>query len=227
MLRPFTPLYEADDANPQGGSGADDARKVRPSDLVDKYSGDVLKMAEKLADVLNDNHSYREQNRQLKASQTPQGAVVLTGDDAAAWQQYQELGKASDLKQRITDAEAAQQRLAALEREATITKAASASGYKASVLSQLPNLPPVTVKDVTADGKTQPQAFVTTEQGEQPLTAYVDAQYADFLPALRASEQGSPGTPWPRQAANDHGSPPRTAGQIHKANTRFSIPGAK
>jgi hypothetical protein len=175
--------------------------KPRASDLLSQYNGDAVRMAEKLAEVLGDNATLREQRRTLreeattlKAKQAPEGAVILQGEDATAYQAYQALGKPADLTKRLADAETATTRLTTLERDAIVRDVAAVAGYKPQVLRDRAGALPLPVTEVTGeDGKPVKRAFITPEgQGEQELTAYATAQWADYLPALVASGTGSP-----------------------------------
>jgi hypothetical protein len=156
--------------------------------------------------LYRENHELREKNRTLAAQAPAQGAVVLAGEQAAQWQAYTALGKAEELKAAIEARGAAEGRLAALEREATLRQVQDASGYKASVLGQLPGASDLTftVREVEADGKKTPTAFVKDKAGaEHALTAYAQQHWADFLPALAAPQGGAPsqGAGFVRQAS--------------------------
>lgn len=202
----------------------------RASDVLEQYGGDAIRMSEKLADVLNDNHKLRETKRDLTAqletlkAQTPtEGALVLSKDDAARWQAYQALGTPDDLGKVKTEAQTATERLAALEREATLRQAAEAHGYKAGALAKLPSLAgqAITIKDVPGDdGTAAPRAFV----GETPLPDYITQHDADLLPALMVSAPQPGGTHYPRQATGDAPKPVNAA-QAHIQRTKYAVPG--
>jgi hypothetical protein len=186
-------MYSAG-GDPPGGGG--DPPRPKASELLNQYNGDAVRMAEKLAEVLGDNATLREQRRDLRAevttlkgSQAPEGAVILTGDDAAAYQAYQALGKPGDLTKRLADGDAAITSTAQLERDALVAEAAAVAGYKPSVLKDRAGDLPLVVREVTEDGKAVKRAFVAPQgQGEQELTAYAQAQWGDYLPALVASQ---------------------------------------
>lgn len=174
--------------------------------LIERQGGEAGRVAELL---YRENHDLREKNRALAAQAPAQGAVVLDAAQAAQWTAYTALGKAEELKTALearTDAEA---RLAALERGEVLRQVAEASGYKASVLGQLPGATDLTfsVREVEADGKKTPTAFVKDKAGtEHALTAYAQQHWADFLPALVAAQgagqdTAGQGTTFVRQAA--------------------------
>lgn len=180
---------------PDGDDGGG-TPKPTPSGLLSQYNGDAVRMAEKLAEVLIDNAAIREQRRTLreevttlKAKQVPEGAVILQGEDAAAYEAYKPLGKPADLTKRLADADAATQRLTTLERDAVIRDAATAAGYKFSVLRDRAADLPIEVREVDQDGKKVSRAFVKPQGGgEHELTAYAQQHWGDYLPALTAAQ---------------------------------------
>ena len=102
-------MYAEDDGQPQGGEGQ------QPSDLLDRYGKDALKLAEKLADAQRDNYRLREKNRTLTAELTDakgkapaDGARVLSKDEAAAYDAYTALGAPAALKTQLDTAQGAQ-----------------------------------------------------------------------------------------------------------------------
>jgi len=223
----WQPHYSPDDGKDAGGSTAE---RVSGSDMIARYDGSTVRMAERLAALENDNYKFHEKNRDLTAENATlkgkvpaDGALILAGDDAAAWEQYKALGTASDLKASLEGATTAQMELAGLKREKDVTAFAGTHGLKAPVLLEL--LKPgeeLVSKDVAgADGKPVKQAFIKTADGEAPLLE----KYAHFAPALlaEAAKDQPKGLPYPRQS-ND-GSPPRTAAQQHIGNTKYAVPG--
>lgn len=189
--------------------------------LAAKHGGDPTKALEKLID---ENHDLRDKNRGLKAELTAaqgkapkDGAVVLEGKDAEAWTAYQALGAPADLTKKLDEATKATERAATLEREQAVTKAASAAGYKPSVLTDLAAAKgfAVEVRTEKVDGadKAVPYAIPTGADGKpgQPvkLADYVSANLADYLPALTAAAGGGGGTQKPGMAGPKY---PQTAG---------------
>lgn len=187
------PLLAADD----GGGGGDPPRdKARATDVHDRYNGDAMRIAEKLAETLNDNYDVRDKNRQLRAELdaakgklVPDGATVLTGEDATRWAAYQALGKPDELKTALKERETVMGELAGLKRADAVRQAAAAERLNADALLALPNLPPIIVKDVTGeDGTVTKRAFVTPEGGtETPLTTYGKQQHAALWPAVETA----------------------------------------
>lgn len=194
---------------------ADSDPPARPSasDTAQRFNGDQIRMAEKINDLERDNYKDREKLRdrdarikELEAKQVPDGALVLTGDDASRYQAFTALGKTPDeVTAALTQADAAITERDQLKRSMTIRQVAEASGYKPAVLERLGADLTYAVKDVTetVGGKqtTVKRAFVVTDGKETPLSDYAAAEWADFLPALGVTE------PAPAPA---YGTPPRT-----------------
>jgi hypothetical protein len=192
------------DTGVQGGAGvspATPATAVAPAPdvltglqrLIEKQGGEAGRVAELL---YRENHDLREKNRALAGQVPGQGAVVLPPEQAAQWTAYTALGKAEELKTALEARTTAETKLASLEREATLRQVQDASGFKASVLGQLPGAAALafTVREVEADGKQVPTAFVKDAAGvETPLAAYAAQHWADFLPALAVAQGGTAG----------------------------------
>jgi hypothetical protein len=190
--------------------------------LIEKQGGEAGRVAELL---YRENHELREKNRTLAAQAPGQGAVVLQGEQAAQWTAYTALGKAEELKAAIEARGAAEGRLAALEREATLRQVQDASGYRASVLSQLRGVEDLTfsVREISADGKKLTAAFVKDKAGqEHALSDYAAQHWADFLPALIASQGGTPsqGAGFVRQATSGSAPSNPVDAFIEKSNAR-------
>jgi hypothetical protein len=218
------------DGTPQGGDagegGRDDdtARTVGFQKLLDRYGQDAMRLAESLH---HENFQARQRARELEArvqdlqGQVPgEGAVVLTGDDAAAWAAYRELGAPDTLQTAVTERDELQGRLQGLEREAQIRAVAEAAGFKPSVLAKLEATARAEgrelafeVRDVEQDGAIVKTPYVTDGETQTSLTEYAAQEWADFLPALAATPQGGepvPGTPYPSQQPTGGGGRPET-----------------
>lgn len=170
-----------------------------------QMNGDATRLAEQL---YRDNYEQREELRTLRAARPADGAVVLSPEQAAHWQAYQQLGTPEALTTERTQAQHLQERAARLEREQTLRRAAEVANLRPNVLARLPDLPAVEVQE----GET-PSAFAVPADGQRvALTDYVAQHYADFLPAL-TSEAHSPAsrTPYPAQANGKTPTPPNPA----------------
>jgi hypothetical protein len=176
-----------------------------------------------VATLLTENHSLRDERRTLRGQLPAQGTVVLTAEQATAWQAYQQLGAIDALTAQIQGAQTTQTELASLKRERMVATAAEAAGYKASVLGQLPGADKLTfeVREVDQDGKKVKSVVVKDADKETPLADHAKTHWADFLPALQAQggQGGAPqGTTFVRQ---DAGGNPPPAGALDTYAQRF------
>jgi hypothetical protein len=193
--------------SPQGG-GQDWQQSL--SNLIRREGG-----ADATAQLLfQENREHRQRIRELEQRVPGEGAVVLTGDQAAAWQAYQGLGAPTDVQQRLTAAEQAQNELAGLRRAEQIRGVAEAAGYRPTVLERLAEGLEFEVREEQRDGQTARVPYVVTksEQGEQrtPLAEYAQQHWADFLPALSAQQQQQApqgGVTYPRQQGGGRPAP--------------------
>jgi hypothetical protein len=226
-------LHETD-TGAQGGSGAS-APAPTPTTapqggdvlaglqrLIEKQGGEAGRVAELL---YRENHELREKNRTLAAQAPGQGAVVLQGEQAAQWTAYTALGAPDALTAALRERETATGELATLRRSEVLRQVQDASGYKASVLGQLPGVADLTfsVREISADGKTITAAFVKDKAGqEHALSDYAAQHWADFLPALIASQGGtsSQGAGFVRQATSGSAPSNPVDAFIEKSNAR-------
>lgn len=189
----FQRYYDDDGGAPQGGG---DGGKVKTSDVLAQYGQTAeaaLRMAERMADLQNDNWTYRRkiermtaERDELKAKVAPDGARVLTADEAQAYDAYVALGAPDALKSTLDASQGATAELAALRRAERLRAAADAAGYKPSVLTQLAGDLDIQTK-ATKEGK--PLAVVVEGEKETALADYAKAHWADFLPALTPGQR--------------------------------------
>lgn len=199
-----------------GGGGGGGGQQPPPDDrqnlqsLLDRHKGDALAV---VSTLLAENHSLRDERRQLRGRVAPEGATVLTAEQAQQWAAYQQLGAPAELQTQLTAAQGATSELATLRREALLGQVEQASGYKGAVLSKLPGADKLTfdVRDVTVDGKAAKAVFVKDAEGkEHPIDAYAQATWADFLPALKAAPAPAPAPGAPFVPQNPGGGAPPT-----------------
>lgn len=202
--------FAPDDGQGSGGDQGSDEIAAKLQALIDKRGGDASAVA---AMLFQENYQLRRTNADLRAKVPAEGALVLSGDDAAAWAEYAKLGKPADLQQALADRDQAQGDLAKLRRSAAIREAAEAAGYKASVLAGLDQQAgglAYEVREVDGqNGQKAKVAYVKPVEGDAvPLAQYAAAQWSDFLPAL-AAQPVQTGTPYPAQQSGS-GKPPAT-----------------
>jgi ABC-type amino acid transport substrate-binding protein len=196
MLINFLPYREADtEADPQGGASG----KVRASELRAQLGTQVdetalMRLLEKQAELLTDNSQLREQRRtlrqevtELKSKVAPEGARILTADEAKVYDAYAALGKPDDVKKALEANSTATAELTTLKHEKHIALVAEASGFRPAVLAKLAGDLDIQVRPVK-DGK--PLVVVVADGAETALADYAQTNWADFLPALQA-KQGS------------------------------------
>lgn len=192
----------------EGGSGGDDVLRGLQN-LLGKHNDNANDVAKLL---YTDNYELRDQIRTLKEQLPPAGAIVLAGDDVAAWEAYRALGAPDALTTALEEKDQAQGELATLRRASVLREAAEATGYNANVLTNLDREAlAYELREQTQDGKTVKIAYVKDGEGDAvPLSQYAEQHWTDFLPALRPEEsRRAPGTPFPRQSGHN-GTPPST-----------------
>jgi hypothetical protein len=155
-------------------------------------------------ELWRDNYQLREQRRtsraelaDVKAKLPPDGAVILTKEQAADWDAYQKLGKPTDVEKTITDGKAAAEGLVKRDRADALGKAAKDLGYNPEVFTQLADMNKLTLtsNEVTmGDGKKQ-TVYTATPAGGQPMemTQYASANWGIFMPSLTANAGGAGG----------------------------------
>jgi hypothetical protein len=167
---------------------------------------------------LRDNRKYRKDNADLKAKLPPEGAVVLRGDEAKAWEEYRALGKAGDLKEALAERDRFKDEASGLRRVEVHKQAAEVHGYKASVLSDLIERDrlPIEVREEKVGTKTARVAYVkhADDKGkevETKLPDYAEKHWSDYLPSLAHTAAPPPGTP---RRGTTSGPPPAPAGKV-------------
>jgi len=186
--------------DPQGGEGTSPTDppedkgkapdlKVVAEKLIEKHGSE----SEAVRVLLNENHSYRDQLRDLKAKIPGEGTVVLSGDDAAHWSAYRDLGKPEDLKKQIKDGLAEREELGVFRREKSLAVIAKAAGVEnVSAFLKVAATPEQhVVKEEKKDGKDIASVFVKDGDNEVAFETF----YADFLPSLRPAKPDPKGTP--------------------------------
>lgn len=152
--------------------------------------------AEAVRELMKDNHSVREKNRELSAK-VPEGAVVLKPEQAKAWEAYRQLGEPAELKTAKEERTAFANEVAGFKRRDIHAEAAAIAdggkGYKASVLNRLAEQDGITIEVVNEqkDGKPVKVARVKDGETTTPLDQYAASKWADFLPALKGSGQAT------------------------------------
>lgn len=185
-------LGQSLDGTPPGDDDDDDPPPGGRADAVQLAALNERLRAKKRA---ADNEARGLRGRLQEAERKLQGfegATVLAGADAAAYEAYKALGKPDEVKATLGQVEALSTELTGLKKAATIREVAEVAGMKPAVLSRLGGDLEYVVKDATGeDGKPIRVAHVKGEKGETPLADYAAREWADFLPALTASGSGT------------------------------------
>jgi hypothetical protein len=186
----------------QGGSTGGQDWQQSLSNLIQRQGGEGA--AATL--LFQENREHRQRIRELEQRVPGEGAVVLTGDQAQAWQAYQGLGAPTDLQQQLEQAQQASTELATLKRAEQMRAVADAVGYKPGVLHKLADGLTLEMREEQVEGQAARVPYVVTGENQaQPLTDYAQQHWADFLPALQAQPAGQPaqasqgGVQYPRQ----------------------------
>jgi hypothetical protein len=198
-----------DKPKPKARGGGDGFRKY-----LDEIRG-IASGNEREARLLAENYKLRDK---LREARVPEGATVLSAEDAKLFASYKELGTPKAIKDVQGRVENLAGEVARLKRTESYDAAAAALGWKASAFRKLAQQADIEVQPLKVkgdDGKEVETYVVKPPQaGDKPvpLGDYAREHWADFLPALDAKETTTatrpvvkPGTP-PRTAAEP---PPR------------------
>lgn len=233
-----TPNTGAGGAGAGAGAGSTPSR-LTAAELIARYGASPERLAEKLEEAHGENFRLRETNRglrgendTLKGKVPAEGAVVLTGEDAAAWGVFQGLGKPDEVKTKLGQVETLTGELTGLKRDATLRDVAAAAGYKFTVLKQLGADREYELRDVTdGEGKATKTAFIKDGDTFKPLAEFAQTAWSDFLPALAATTSGQGatggqggGTTYPAQNGGGGKQQPPDAATAYLASARYAIP---
>lgn len=157
--------------------------------------------------LLRDNFEQRDQlrdvRRELKEAREaipPEDAVVLTGEEAEAWEPVLERGDPEEVASALEERDELSEELTGLRRDRRIDAAADAHGLNAGPLRRLAEQDGLDVKleeEETEDGETVQRAVVTNgDEDADPvaLEDYAEQNWSDFLPALQAEDSGGGGS---------------------------------
>lgn len=222
MYRNWTNARVLLDAD-KGGAGSGDSGSGELPDsvvkafekLLERKGGDASAVAQML---FHENKQYRDRISELTGKVPAEGAVVLSATDAQAWQAYKALGTHEEVKTAVEQRTQLQGQLDSLSRESAIRDAATAAGYKFSVLLDRDKVARVdgkqlgfSVREVEKDGSKTKVAFVKDGDTEKSLAEYAQEQWAEFMPSLVVQgTQQQNGTPYPAQHSGTGGNKPTT-----------------
>lgn len=205
---------------PPTGSQARIPRLSR-DEVLQRFERDPEGTADHYRDLERDGRRYRQkidtledQAAALAKRQTPEGAIVLTSQDAALWAEYRKLGEPADLSTKLSTAETAASELASLRRERHMADVASSTGWNARVLAHLAADRQIELRDEQGEQGPTKRAYIKDGDQFHPADDFARQHWADFLPSLSGSQQGNgqppatpptPRVPYPPQGATQSG----------------------
>ncbi len=211
------PLLEPDTGGGQGSGGnggsgqgqqggQDDRQNLQG--LLTRHNNDAMAV---IATLLSENHSLRDERRQLRNQLPGEGNLVLSGEQAQQWHAYGQLGALADVQAALKERETAQSELKTLKRDLELRDVAAAAGYNLDVLRTLAGEAAFAIKDEQKDGKAVKVVTVKDGDKEIPIEEYAKTNWAAFLPALKPAveqPQRAIGTPrTPQRQATQPGAP--------------------
>lgn len=213
----FGPLFVKDDDGedgdkPKGGGGGStvivntsqaDADKIPTQAAVASMIARHRGAENAIAELMAQTYRLRRGKRILDGKATadeiravlPEGFSLLDKDQAAELASYRALGKVDDIKARVTNEAKLREQVEEQSREQLHRDAAEAAGYAPAALTKIAKAEGlhIEVRDETVDGKVVKKAFARrADKANDPLTPlheYAEKNLAEWLPALKATEQ--------------------------------------
>ena len=167
-----------------GGGGAPEPPTAEK--IIEKYKSDPTVIAMKLAEVLEDNHKYRNKFTTLNSELEALKADKLALETSVA--AYAELGEPDKLKEALATAQDSADKLASLERDKTLADVATANNLKPSLLKLLAKDVEFKTETVEADGETVTTTKVLLGDEEKPIKEYFTSQGEGVWDSLQAGE---------------------------------------
>lgn len=192
------------EAQPPAPPAADDAG-FRAA--LKRHNDDAYALAR---DAWERAERHRVEAEDLKVRVPAEGSTILSGDDAAAFARYRELGPIEDLASKLAERESFAATIAAHERRKLVEAAAAGYGYDPDVLDSLPGASALDFEFVEEfrNGKKSKFAHVKLDgDAKKPLDQYAVETWPKFLPSLKATA-----APQPHRTSTVP-SPPQPAGQ--------------
>ncbi len=203
---------------PNSGAG-NEVQRRSSADVLTQYGNDAVRMADRVATLEGENYRYREQRRELqdevkalKANQRPEGATILTGDEATAYDAYKALGKPAEIKTRLDERDTLATEVTTAKRDGTLRDAAQRYGYDYEALRAHSGDLPLTPYEVQEDGKAVTKYRIGAGDQQADVAEWVGKQPAYVARALAVTTGGqgqqSSGVRYPAQGS---GQPPSDA----------------
>lgn len=179
-----------------------------------KEAGSKGPDASKVADLTGDNFKLRRKLAEARRGAVPEGAVVLSGDEAKAWAKYREIDPdPSNLRKRVEAGEAAVGEASGFRKAEVGREAAALMGYRENLFSKLARADglDLVIVDQQKDGKAVRVPHVKGEGDKTtPLADYAEAHWKEELPLLAAdTDKRSPRTTTPAPFRGENVPDPR------------------
>lgn len=154
--------------------------------------------------LMGENYRARDDKRQAEAKVPPAGSVVLTADEAKAWDAYRTLGKPEDVRKIKAEHGEYATKLTGLERESEVRGFMEAANMDAKQAPQFMRLlgDAAPVRTVAKDPKTGKDVeTLAAKVGDAEPVPLADLIGAKQLAALYPDAKVDPSIPPRRQAA--------------------------
>lgn len=176
--------------------------------LLERHQNDATALSRQLYE---ENYRYRDQIRELTTRLPADGATVLTTEQAASWQAYQQLGAVADIQTGLQASQTAQQELTALKQDLTLRDVAAAMRYDLDVLRAIGGTLTYLIKDEQVNGKPSKAIYIKDGDKETPIAQFESGAWSKFLPSLKLQpERPAIGTPHQQlQQPTQGAQPPR------------------
>lgn len=154
-----------------------------------KLTADLAKTSQE--ELIKQVVALNIENQKLKDNQVPQGSRVLSAEEAKDYDAYVALGKPDEVKKGLEEGATAKTSVAERAKADAVDAAATAAGFKKTVLGdrlKADGLTDPTVREVERGGKKVQVAYVKDAQGaEHELGEYAKKNWGDYLVALQVA----------------------------------------
>ena len=159
--------------------------------LLKREGEDTLQTSLKL---YTENFELRADRRKLqdevaelkKSSDVPEDQTLISKEDATLLTKYKEMGTPEEIGKVSTD-------FTTMQRSQVLAKVAETAGYEASVFDKLAGDTTFEEREETIDGKKSTYIVVLPGEGKEAIriSEYAEANWKDFLPALKPENGGT------------------------------------
>lgn len=137
--------------------------KPKPSELIERYKGDINEIALQLANSQHDNFKYREKERDIKE------VAAKAQELEAQLKVWSEFGEVEQLKAKLAEAEALKQEAVRAARHKEAEEASQALGLNAALVKVL--APDVSFEKVEIDTEEGKSVTYNVKQGDSSVPA--------------------------------------------------------